>query len=168
MADEERIFRYKLDFYYQSAIIYLITLILYGGIRGSLVEARFEYVLSDPLMYVILFFVLVSFVALLLNRIRDRRLIIKDDAIIFKNRFHEYRIAKQSIEWMHIGREPRVRTGGVFQVVVFKLKERRRLFRVRIGRYERAKDLVGEMQTLAAQIPGRKHRRWRRRKVTDR
>ena len=168
MAGEEKIFKYKLDFYYQSAIIYLVTLILYGGIRGSLVEARFEYVLDDPLMYVIVFFVLMSFVVLLLNWIRDRRLIFTDDAIIFRNHFHEYRVQKGNIEWMHIGREPRVRTSGVFQVGVFKLKDRRRLFRVRIGRYERAKELVVEMQKLAAQIPGRKHQRWRQRRVTDR
>ncbi len=168
MAGEEKVFKYKLDFYYQSAIIYLVTLILYGGIRGRFVEARFESVLDDPLMYVIVFFVLMSFLALLLNRIRDRRLIITDDAIIFKNHFHEYRVRRGDIEWMHIGREPRVRTSGVFQVAVFKLKERRRLFRVRIGRYERAKELVAEMQKLSTQIPGRKHYRWRRRKVTDR
>jgi len=168
MPSEERVFKYKLDFYYQSALIYLVTLVLYGGIRGSFVEARFEYVLDDPVMYVIIFFVVMSFVTLLLNRVRDRRLIIAEDSIVFKNTFHEYRIPIRDIEWMHIGREPRVRTSGIFQVAVFKLKWRRRLFRIRIGRYERAKELVAEMQRIAARFPGRKRRRWRLPRVTDR
>ena len=61
MSDQDKTFRYKLDFYYQSALIYLLTLIAYGGIRGSFVEARFEYILNDPVVYVIVFFVMMSF-----------------------------------------------------------------------------------------------------------
>jgi len=168
MQDEGKIFRYKLDFYYQSALLYLVTLILYGGIRGSFVEARFEYVFGDPLMYIIVFFVVISIVTLIINRVRDRRLIIEGAAIIFKNRFDEMRIEGKNIEWMHIGREKTVQTAGMFQMAVFKLRGRRRLFRIRIGRYERAKELLAELKRIAATIPGRGQRRWRRRKITDR
>lgn len=167
MSNSEKIFTYKLDFYYQSALIYLVTLILYGGIRGSFVEAKFEYVLNDPLMYVIVAFVLISFVVLALNALRNKCLVVGEDALIFRNRFHERRVPVQDIEWMHVGREARVQTGGRFQVIVFKLKGRRRLFRIRVGRYERDRELVGEMHRIAARVPGRK-RRWRRPRFTDR
>jgi hypothetical protein len=168
MSDEEKTFRYKLDFYYQSALLYLVTMILYGGIRGSFVESRFEYVLDDPLMYVILFFVLMSIVTLVINRIRDRRLVIREAAIIFRNKFDELKIDTKNIEWMHIGRERAVQTAGMFQMAVFKLNGRRRVFRIRIGRYERAKELLSELKRIAAAIPGRGRRRWRTRKMTDR
>lgn len=168
MSEIEKVFKYKLDFYYQSAIIYLVTLILYGGIRGNFVEQKFEYVLNDPLMYVIVFFVLMSFVALALNRFRNRRLIIAGDTIVFKNRWHERRIAVGDIDWIHIGREVGVQTSGRFQVILFKLKDRRRLIRIRVGRYEREKELVNEMHRLAEKIPGRRRRRWHRPRVTDR
>ena len=69
---------------------------------------------------------------------------------------------------MHIGREPRVQTGGRFQVVVFKLKERRRVFRIRVGRYERERDLVAEMTRIAARLPKRKQSGWRRTGFTNR
>lgn len=167
MTDQEKVFKYKLDFYYQSALIYLVTLILYGGIRGKFVEAKFEYVLDDPLMYVIVFFVVMSFVILALNSIRNRRIVIVGDTIIFKNRWHDRRITTEEIEWVHIGREVGVQTSGRFQVIMFKLKNRRRLFRIRVGRYEREKELVHEVSRIAAQIPKRKHRRWRRPRVTD-
>ena len=168
MTDHEKTYKYKLDFYYQSALIYLLTLVLYGGIRGNFVEKKFEYVLDDPLMYVIVFFVLMSFVTLGLNLLRNRRLIIAADTIIFKHRWHERRISVDQIEWMHIGREARVQTSGRFQVIVFKLKGRRRLFRIRVGRYERERDLVHEMHRIAERVPQRKHRRWRRTVLTDR
>ncbi len=168
MTEQEKVFKYKLDFYYQSALIYLLTLIVYGGIRGSFVEARFEYILNDPVVYVILFFVVMSFVTLGLNYLRNRQLIIAGDTLIFKHRWHERRINASEIEWIHIGREARVQTSGRFQVIVFKLKGMRRLFRIRVGRYEKEKELVNEMNRLAAKIPNRRHRRWRRPKFTDR
>jgi hypothetical protein len=168
MSETEKVFKYKLDFYYQSAIIYLVTLILYGGIRGNFVEQKFEYVLNDPLMYVIVFFVLMSFVALVLNRFRNRRLIIAGDTIVFKNRWHERRITMGDIDWIHIGREVGVQTSGRFQVILFKLKGRRRLIRIRVGRYEREKELLSEMHRMAERIPGRRRRRWQRPRVTDR
>lgn len=168
MEEREKVFKYKLDFYYQSALIYLVTLILYGGIRGNFVEKKFEYVLNDPLMYVIMFFVLMSLVVLLLNYIRNRRLIITDDTIIFKNRWRERRIPAGNMEWIHIGREAGVQTSGRFQVIMFRLKGRRRVVRIRVGRYEREKELVAEMHRIAEHIPKRKHSRWQRPRVTDR
>lgn len=169
MAEHEKIFKYKLDFYYQSALIYLVTLILYGGVRGSLVEKKFQYVLDDPLMYMIIFFVIGSFVVLALNALRNRRLIVGERSITFKHRWHERRIEAGEIEWMHVGRELRVQTGGRFQVIVFKLRSRRRLLRIRVGRYERDRELIQEMHRIAAMVPRRRAiGRWRTRRFTDR
>lgn len=168
MTANEKVFTYKLDFYYQSALIYLLTLILYGGIRGNFVEAKFEYVLNDPLMYVIIFFVLMSFITLVLNKMRNRRLIVTPDAILFRHRWDERAIPVADIEWMHIGRELGVQTGGMFQAIVFKIRGKRRLYRVRVGRYEREGELLQEMQALAARVPKRKQRAWRRPRITDR
>ncbi len=168
MTDQVKTFKYKLDFYYQSALIYLVTLILYGGIRGSLVEKKFSYVLDDPLLYVITFFVVMSLVVLGLNIARNRRLIITSDAIIFKHHWDERVIKLSDIEWLHIGREAHVQTSGRFQVIVIKLKGRRRFVRIRVGRYERERELVNEMNRIAASVPKRKQRRWNRPKFTDR
>ena len=166
--EHDKTFKYKLDFYYLQALIYLVTLVLYGGIRGNFIEREFHYVLNDPIMYVIVFFVLMSFITLGLNYIRNRRLIITDDAFVFKHRWQERRIPFAEIEWMHIGREPGVQTGGRFQVIVFKLKERRRVFRIRVGRYERERDLVAEMARIASHVPKRKQSRWRTARLTYR
>jgi hypothetical protein len=163
----DKVFKYKLDFYYLSALIYLITLVAYGGIRGSLIEKEFIYVVNDPILYVIGFFVLISLVALVLNVIRNRKLIVRENAIIFKSRFRERRVDAHDIEWMHIGRERLVQTGGRFQVVVFKLRRRRRWIRIRAGRYEKDKELVLEMNRIAQLVPHRKRPRWQRPRFSD-
>ena len=113
-------------------------------------------------------FVLMSLVMLWLNYIRNRRLIVTEEAIVFAHRWNERRIPIADIEWMHIGREAHVQTGGRFQVIVFKLKDRRRVYRIRVGRYERDRELVREMQHIADQVPHKRRRSWRRPKIMDR
>jgi hypothetical protein len=146
-------FKYKLDFYYQQSLLYLITLIIYSGVRGTFDFDKLPTLVTDPLLYIIILFVIISFIVLLLNRARDRKLIIGLDRIIFHNKYRNQEILLSDIEWMHIGRERRVQTAGASQVVVFKSKSRRRLFRIRIGRYERDKDLFQEMHRIAELVP---------------
>lgn len=156
----EKVFKYKLDFYYQQALIYLATLVLYAGIKGSFIEDQFVVVFKDPIVYIIILFVLVSITGLLLNWFRDRKLIIAENKITFHSRSHEQVIYLSDIEWMHIGREMLVQTAGRFQMVVFKIKGRRRLFRIRVGRYERDRELIAEMERIAARVPKGKRGRF--------
>jgi len=156
-------FKYKLDFYYQQSLIYLLTLIIYAGVKGSFIEDSFTLVFRDPIIYIIIFFVLMSFGTLLLNRIRDRRLIITDTSIVFHHRFTERKINFSDIEWIHIGRERLVQTAGRFQVIIIKAKHRRRAFRIRLGRYERERELLNVIEKIAEQLPKRQ-RRFRLRK----
>ncbi len=157
MEHHDKVFKYKLDFYYQQALIYLVVLILYAGIRGNFIEDTFAFVFRDPMFYIIILFVIGSFVALILNRIRERRLIVGDNKIVFKNRFDERVIGLDDIDWVRIGRERRVQTSGRFQVIQMKLKGRLRLVRIRVGRYDHEKELVNEMQRIANLRPYLSH-----------
>lgn len=150
---EQKVFKYKLDFYYQQALLYLITLVLYGGVRGTITFERMPAWGADPMLYIIILFVVISFVVLMLNRARDRKLILSGSEVIFHNKFREQRIPFTSIEWLRIGRESRVRTAGRSQMVIFKVRDRRRWFRIRIGRYEREKELLAEMHRVADLVP---------------
>lgn len=155
----EKAFKYKLDFYYQQALIYLITLILYAGLKGSFIEDSFSLVFKDPIIYIILIFVFGSFIILLLNIIRKRRLIITEDKIIFSHKFHQHEVNLSDIEWIYIGREKSVKTAGRSQMIVFKLKGRLRLYRIRLGRYEHQKELLQLLNERVKLIPHKKH--WR-------
>ncbi|MBP8976250.1 MAG: hypothetical protein KBG83_05990 [Bacteroidetes bacterium] len=149
----EKIFRYKLDFYYQQAVIYLATLVLYVGIRGNFIEDQFSVVFKDPILYIIIFFVVLSIVVLLLNIWRDRRLIITDDAIIFQSRGKQRILPVNEIEWIHIGKERFVETAGHFQSVNIQCKDKPITLRIRVGRYEKSRELVAEIERIAGQIP---------------
>ena len=151
-------FKYKLDFYYQQALIYLLTLILYAGVKGTIIENNFTLVFDDPIMYIIAFFVFIAFLTLLINRIRDRKLIVTPDEIIFQHRFNRHSISIADIEWIHIGKERLVQTSGRFQIIIIKTKQRRRSFRIRLGRYERERELLKLVEQISEKAPKRKKR----------
>lgn len=157
-------FKYKLDFYYQQALIYVVTLIIYAGVKGTFIEDGFTVVLRDPIIYIITFFVVIAFGTLLLNRIRNKKLTVTDREIIFHHRFNSNAIKIGDIEWMHIGKDRGVQTAGRFQIVIIKLKNRRRTFRIRVGRYERDRELIKLMEEIAAHVPQRQRRFQFRRK----
>lgn len=153
-------FKYKLDFYYQQTLIYLSALVLYAGIRGSFIENQFSFVFNDPLVFIFIVFFVISLVTLFLNIYRNRKLILYDDKIVFHSRTHEREIPLSDIEWMHIGRERSVQTAGRFQLVMFKVRGRRWSYRIRVGRYERDRELVAEMETIAEQVPSGRQRQF--------
>ena len=158
-------FKYKLDFYYQQALIYLLTMILYAGIKGTFIENNFTLVFDDPILYIIMFFVVAAFGILLVNRIRNRKLIVSENEIIFQHRFNQRSIAINDIEWIHIGKERNVQTSGRFQIIIIKTKQRRRAFRIRLGRYEREKELLKIVEQISGHLPRRQKRfQFRKRK----
>lgn len=163
----QKVFKYKLDFYYQQTLIALVTLIVYAGIKGSFIEDHFSFVFKDPIVYIIIFYFFVYLIVLILNLARDRKLVVSDEEMIFHHKYGERKIRFSDIEWMHIGRERLVQTAGRFQLIVFKLKNRRRLFRIRVGRYEHNRDLVSEMEKIAERVPKGRRRAFslRRRKT---
>jgi hypothetical protein len=159
-------FKYKLDFYYQQTLMYLITLVLYAGIKGSFMEDQFSLIFHDPILLIMMFFVVLSISILLLNRFRGRKLIIDSEGLLFQHRFGSRRIPVESIEWLRIGRERLVQTAGRFQVIVLKVKGRRKLYRIRVGRYEREHELVAAMEKIAARVPRKEQRRFSMRRRT--
>lgn len=151
-------FKYKLDFYYQQSLIYLLTLIIYVGVKGTFIEDSVTLVFHDPIIYIIAFFVTLSFVTLLVNRVRDRKLIVTDTNITFHHRFNERSIDIKDIEWIHIGKERMVQTAGRFQVIIIKTKHRRRAYRIRLGRYERERELLRLLEHISERSPKRQRR----------
>lgn len=138
--------------------MYLMTLILYIVVRGTFADERFVFVYHDPIVIIMLFFVLFAFSMIVINRIRNRRIIIEDNAIKFVNRFKEWILTVDDIEWMHITRERKVETAGKLQAVIIKRKGRKRLIRIRTGRYEQPDDFIKAMKEIAERVPKRPKR----------
>lgn len=150
----ERVYKYKLDYYYKSLIIYLITLIAYILIKGNFTHATFEVVVKDPIIYIIAIFIVFFLIVLISNAIRARQIIFDDRKIIFKNRFGQREIGFNEILHLRFSRPKRLSKEERSEVRIVKLKllNRKRFLRIRLNDFQNEKELVNEFRNISRKI----------------
>jgi hypothetical protein len=141
---EEKVHKYRLDFYYQSLVIYLIFFALYVLIRGS-VEKNFKMIFDDPIFYILIIFISIFLIVVVINIIRSPMIILKSDRIVLKNRFGSREILFSDIMQVRIGRKRRSQEEGHYRIIKLKLKNRRRQFRIRANDFERGGELIKDL-----------------------
>lgn len=154
---DERIYKYKLDFYYKSLIIYMITLIAYILIKGNITHGTFMFVVKDPIIYLILIFIIFYLVILILNTIRARELIFDDRKITFKNRFGQREVLYSEVLRVKFSREKRIprQERSDVRIVKLKLKGRKRFLRIRLNDFQNEKGLINELRKISKNLlPG--------------
>jgi len=145
MDESQRVFHYRLDAYWRSLAIYAVALLLYGVgrsiVAGTLQsDGRIEVILDDPIFWLLTAFVIVSAIALGINVVLRRRIIIVNDALIFATRFRQRRLERSAIRLVLIRRE---RSGWRFLRSVRIYPRRRRYpIRIRPSFYEHERELI--------------------------
>ncbi|MCB0725965.1 MAG: hypothetical protein KDD00_00765 [Ignavibacteriae bacterium] len=157
---KERIYKYKLDFYYKSLIIYFVTLIIYILIKGRFFHASFEVVVKDPIIYIIAIFIIFFLTMLLANTIRAREIIIGEDKIIFKNRFGQRDVKITEILAIRFSREKRRsrKDRSDVRYVKLRLTGRKRLFKIRLNDYQDEVELANEFSIISKNIETKKNK----------
>ena len=134
---EQRTYKYNLDFYYKSLLLYMIFLICYVLLKGSFGDDKFEVVLKDPLIYVVSIFILFFLVVVISAYIRRRVIVFEDDRFLIRNRFGERVILFSDIISMKFSRQRGERKyRSSVRMVKLKLRNRKRLLRIRLGEFE--------------------------------
>ncbi len=149
-----RVYKYKLDFYYKSLVLYLITLIVYILIKGKFFQARFEVVVKDPIIYIISIFIFFYLILLVLNALRGREIIFGSDSIVFKNRLGQREIFLNEILQVRFSREKkRIREErSDSRIVRLKLNHRRRMLRVKLSDFNDEKELMSEFKNISKNL----------------
>jgi hypothetical protein len=149
-----RIYKYKLDFYYKSVIVYMLFLIVYVIINGQFFAKQISDLYKDPIIYISLIFILYTFFVLLKNTIRAKEIIFEDDKFIIKNRFGQREILFTEIMIIKFSREKKYgseRKGNVRRVRM-KLINRKRYLRIRLSEFWEEKKLIQEFKNVAKLI----------------
>ncbi len=150
----DRIYKYKLDFYYKSLIIYFVTLIAYILIKGNFTHATFEVVIKDPIIYIIVIFIAFFLTVLLTNTIRAREIIFGERIMILKNRFGQREITYNDILNVRFSREKRIskREKSTVRIVKLKLKDRKRFLRIRLSDFQNETGLINEFKNISRKM----------------
>ena len=152
MANEKNIFRYRLDFLYQSIAVYAITLVLYLIARGLFISQTFPIVWEDPILYLLSIITLVSVAALVYNIVMRRRIIVEPDSIRFISSARERSIKKEEILWIHFGRERSTRRRLGSRIIRIRLRARKLPMRIHPMKFEHSKKLGEILQIWAGPL----------------
>lgn len=140
---KKTIHRHRMDFYYQSLVIYLIFFVVYVLIRWSQ-EDNINVLLNDPLFYILVIFITIFMVIVIFNIIRAPMIILSDDRIVFKNRFGSREVKYSDIISVKIGRRRNKGEEITYRIIKLKLKHRRKLLKIRANEFERGNELINE------------------------
>ncbi len=144
---QEKIHRHRMDFYYQSLVIYLIFFAAYVLIRGTVGES-FRSLYNDPIFYILILFIIIFLFIVVMNIIRAPMIILKGDRIIFKNRFGEREVMLSDIINVKIGRIRKHDEETTYRIIKLKLKNRRKQLKIRANDFERGGELINEFLKL--------------------
>lgn len=141
-------FRYNMSFFYQSTIIYFVVFALYLLIRGEIVDNSYTLVIKDPILYFLAIIVVVSILALLLNLYRRRHIEIDEKGISFVNRYKRRELPVDKIEAIRFTKQRRASQSKAFQLIILKLKSRKRRIIIRPTDYENFDELIKRFNEL--------------------
>lgn len=141
-------FRYNMSFFYQSTIIYFVVFALYLLIRGEIVDNSYTLVIKDPILYFLAIIVVVSILALLLNLYRRRHIEIDEKGISFVNRYKRRELPVDKIEAIRFTKQRRASQSKAFQLIILKLKSRKRRIIIRPTDYENFDELIKRFHEL--------------------
>lgn len=140
---EEKVHKYRMDFYYQSLVIYLIFFAVYVLVKGS-ISVSFKVLYDDPIFYILIIFIALFLVIVISNIIRSPMIILKQDRIEFRNRFGKREVLYRDVISVKIGRRRRTGEDLSYRIIKLKLKHRKRMLRIRANDFERGNELIRE------------------------
>lgn len=146
----ERIYKYRLDFYYTSLLIYMVAFIAYVLLRGSFSNEKFQVVFQDPIIYIFTAFIIFFLIVLISNYVRARYLVFDERKLIIRNRFGQREIPYNEIIGIKFSREKKRNNKEKSNVRLVKLKllNRKRLLRIRLSDFQDESKLISEFQSL--------------------
>jgi hypothetical protein len=148
--EQNRTFKARLDFYYKLIVIYFIFFALYVIMRGSFGANEFTIVFHDPIIYITGLFILYTLLVLLVNAVRGKEIEFLPDRFIIKNRFGKREIIFSEIINIRYSRERKRYKDGRSNVrrVGIKLKDRKKILRIRLSEFYDERKLLSEFQKI--------------------
>ncbi len=141
----EKVFRYRLDIYWRALALYLLALLGYALVRGGVSNGYITMVLTDPIVLLLLLFVVWTGAVLLWAWSRSPSIVVGADYLRVRSRFGERLLRLEDIEQVRLPRRQR----GWTRLVRIRLKSKRRVMVVRPAAYERPQELLQELVRLS-------------------
>jgi hypothetical protein len=149
VRNKDKVFIQRLDFYWQYIAIYAIILLIYSILKGSISKGTLTLVVYDPIVILLLIFILSSFLPLLVHYYKQKSIIVGPDFIIFKSRFREKRYSVSDIISISMARVKQIKVRrGTYRIIKVQVQKRRLPVRIRPSSFWNEHDLVESIGRL--------------------
>ena len=147
--DDAKTFPQRLDFYWKFTSVYSVSLLCYFIIRGFIEDFKFSHLIKDPIVILLLLFVIGPTIALLYNSYKKRSILVGKTYIIFKTRFKEKYYSIQEIRRIRVGRERLMRhRNRIIRIIRIDVMNRRLPIKIRVTSFWNSKELVQAVTKL--------------------
>lgn len=140
---QDKIHKYRMDFYYQALVTYLLFFAGYVLFSGTIGKS-FSALYNDPIFYILILFIIIFLIIVIIKIFRAPMIILKDDRIIFRNRFGEREVIFADILNIKIGRRKKRDEEVTYRIIKLRLRNRRKQLRIRANDFERGGELINE------------------------
>lgn len=128
-------FEQRLDYYWQYNLIYFVILLVYTSIRGLMSEDFVKFITHDSLIMLFLIIISFSLLNLLVKKYRKNSIIVGENFIIFKNRFRQKEYKLENIQEIRFYKEKIFKTREILGLFKIKIKNKKRIIRLRATSY---------------------------------
>lgn len=151
--NNEKVFKQRLDLYWQSISSYAIIMVVYSIIKGSIEAREFSMTLQDPIVILLQIFIIITSVALLFQAVKGRTVIFGKDHIVFKSRLGEKKYNISDISSLFVSKQNfknKIPTRN--RLFKMRIKNRRRLIRIRPSSFHNDAELLESLLNLKKRI----------------
>lgn len=149
MKNKTKIFEQRLDFYWQYIAVYAIIILAYSLIKGSINEGTLTFFIYDPIVILLMSFLILASIPMLYNYYKARSIEIGKDFIAFRSRFQKKSYDTNDIEEIsHISEKLFKVRRTTYKVIKIKVKNRRLPIKVRPGNFWKQDSLVKAINEL--------------------
>ncbi len=145
-------FTQTIDYYWRSIAVYAVILIVYSLVFGTVIEGKFEMNSSNPVVLLLMIIIVATSISMLYRISRKRAITIGQDYIIFKSRFKQKKYSLSDIKQILFTRERIFRTRRKYNVIKFRVAERKLMLRLRASAFDDEVLLVKMLQSLAKKV----------------
>ncbi len=146
------VFQQRLDFYWKFLSVYGLTIVAYILFIAIFIESRITDIYKDPVVILLASFIVVSGIGLLMNLYRNREIIVGKNFITIKNRLTEKTYTLEDILSINFGREKNSKIHGDNRIIKIKVRDRRRMLRIKPNSFWNDKKLVKNIANLKKEL----------------
>jgi hypothetical protein len=150
--NQSHVFTRRLDFYWKSISFYILAVILYSILKGSIAGYQLTIVFSDPIVLLLVLFIIGSTIAQLINIYKNKIIIIDKDFITLHSRFNQKTYSIKEIKRISFAQKKFYQFNKRMTVAKIFITNRKRAIRIRPSSYWNQKELLQSILSLKKRL----------------